>query len=53
MGIRLAPSRIYANQCRIAVLPALTKIGYRLLGPQASERPEPGPPPITREGLYK
>jgi hypothetical protein len=35
------------------LLPALTTIGYRLRGPQASDRPESGPPPITREGLYK
>jgi hypothetical protein len=34
------------------LLPALTTIGYRLRGPQASDRPKPGPPPITREGLY-
>jgi hypothetical protein len=31
----------------------LTTIGYRLRGPQASDRSELRPPPITREGLYK
>ncbi len=35
------------------LLPAETTIGYRLRGTQASDRPEPRPPPITREGLYK
>ena len=28
-------------------------IVYQLHGPQASDRPEPRPPPITREGHYR
>ena len=48
-----ASARLQADTTQFSVLlPALTTIGYRLRGTQASDRPEPPLLPITREGLY-